>query len=133
MALYRATLKDLDEEQRLEAEAEKENKQLRADLAKANVQFRTADATNTRFEHMKADLAAAGRKQAAAAAELKTVRSHVLTLKSDLEEAKIMSETATDQLAEQVAEYTRVLSRSTRRTSLPCSAASTEQSSLQRS
>eukprot|EP00965_Chrysotila_dentata_P259943 6213735-Pleurochrysis_carterae.AAC.2 len=105
MAAYRAAMDKLEEERRLRHKAEEEGKRLQADLTKANVQLRAADALLSRYEHAKAGIAKAGQLQTITTAKLKSANAQLTKLQSELDNAKVMYETATKQLAEQVAEH----------------------------
>eukprot|EP00965_Chrysotila_dentata_P206220 6183417-Pleurochrysis_carterae.AAC.2 len=84
MSSYRTAKDDLAEEKRRRGEVEAECKQLRADLAKATAQLRTAASGQTRFDHIKLDLAAAYKKQEATTLEFKAANAAALQYKTEV-------------------------------------------------
>eukprot|EP00965_Chrysotila_dentata_P080966 2672479-Pleurochrysis_carterae.AAC.1 len=91
---------DLAEEKRTRAKVEAECALLRAGLAKANVQLRVAAGMQSRLDNSRQDLAAASKKYAEQATELQAAKARITKLLTELDDAKLMYQTATEQLGD---------------------------------
>eukprot|EP00965_Chrysotila_dentata_P129938 4295172-Pleurochrysis_carterae.AAC.1 len=128
MSSYRTALDNLKDERKARERVEVECKELRAELTKTLTHLRVGSGVQPRYDHAREELAAAFEKSEALAQEVKEAKAKISKLQDEMDDAKLMYQTATEQLADTAAEHAKALSTlEQQRAALQCRAEAAEQ------